>query len=575
MQPGICCWSIVGFIVICMGVSAGGQPNKVARPVAPANERLELVLRAGQKGGDRARSMLKKATLRGQVSVLTLAESGKVTCTALACPEADGRTGDCAHGIWYASPAGLELVAASGRHAPGLSPATVFARRPTRAPTFATLARTPAGILNRASITNPVAETADCGPDGRISFVAQLEPGVGGVETSNNMGIWSDQNGIVTLLCRIGDQAPGTPDGAPFDGFSHPRRDASGATTFVGSLARGRRGVTDQNALGIWSNRSGKLEKVVRASEKIADGSQVIEFGSGNVGPSLVASNKGRCRFLSRVKTADLKERFGVCIEYENGNLKMVLCEGDAMPVASTTSGFGNLRTPTLFRFREFTANGADDYIVRADLQEGPIEHNDVYCLIRDGRLTPIAIGPAPGLGPEVAFHSCNEVALNDLGDVAFAAELSGREVTPENARSVWVSKGDKLKLVAQAMDEVPDITTGALFDGFERLFFNNRGQIAFQAKLREGTGGVSRGNSRGIWATDANGQLRLIVRAADRIPKSAKVKGDFHSVALAGFNSNGQIVFTNTPDPQDTQSSQLYTVFVSDAVAAVAPAIK
>jgi hypothetical protein len=519
--------------------------------------------------------MLKKATLRGQVSVLSLADSGTVTCTALVCSEADGRGGECGHGVWYASSAGLELVAASGRRAPGLPPAAVFARRPTRAPTFATLAWTPAGILNRATISNPVSETADCSPDGRISFLAQLEPGVGGVEPSNNIGVWSDQNGIVTLICRTGDQAPGTPHGATFDGFSHPRRDALGATTFVGSLARGRSGVTDQNALGIWSNRSGKLEKVVRLGEKIADGSQVIEFGSGNIGISLMTSNKGRCRFLARVKTPHGGERFGVCIEGEDGRLAMALCEGDAVPVASTTTGLVNLRKPTLFRFREFTANGADDFIIRADLQEGSIEHHDVFCLVRGGRLTPIAIGPSAGLGPDVAFQSCNEIAMNDSGIVAFVAELSGKEVTPENARGVWICDGDKLTLIARAMDAAPDVTAGALFEDFDKLYFNNRGQVVFQAKLREGTAGVVRGNSRGLWATDVQGKLRLIVRAQDRIPKSTKLKGRFHSVSLAGFNSRGQIVFTNTADPQDTQSSQLYTVFVSDAVAAAAPAIK
>jgi hypothetical protein len=101
----------------------------------------------------------------------------------------------------------------------------------------------------------------------------------------------------------------------------------------------------------------------------------------------------------------------------------------------------------------------------------------------------------------------------------------------------------------------------------------NSAGQIAFRAELIGD--GVDSSNDRGIWATDANGDLQLIARTGDQLevaPGDSRTLAELDFVSVSNnsdgrrsaFNNVGQLAFWAS----FTDGSQ--GVFVSNKVAIV-----
>jgi hypothetical protein len=83
-------------------------------------------------------------------------------------------------GIWIDFNGSLELLARESFAAPG----------------------TPGGFAKFLS----VAAHPDSTPIRALAFTAQLQPGVGGVKASNNLGLWARaQTGVIKLIQRTGD----------------------------------------------------------------------------------------------------------------------------------------------------------------------------------------------------------------------------------------------------------------------------------------------------------------------------------------------------------------------------------
>ncbi len=87
--------------------------------------------------------------------------------------------------------AAVRTVALSGQQAPG----------------------TPSGASYLSFIANPVLNDA-----GQTAFIAALT-GIG-VNSTNNLGIWSQGSGSLALVARNGSQAPGTPSGVNYSSFN-------------------------------------------------------------------------------------------------------------------------------------------------------------------------------------------------------------------------------------------------------------------------------------------------------------------------------------------------------------------
>jgi hypothetical protein len=156
-----------------------------------------------------------------------------------------GNTGANDGGIWSDRNGTLELIYREGTQAPGTPAGAVF--------------------FGLASLSSSVTRFNNAG---QLAFVSGLRPGFGGVDTNNDSGIWSERNGVLELIAREGDQAPGTPVGASFSSLDIPTLNHLGQIAFTAALKIGVGGVTDANDRGLWGqDATGGLQLIVREGD--------------------------------------------------------------------------------------------------------------------------------------------------------------------------------------------------------------------------------------------------------------------------------------------------------------------
>jgi hypothetical protein len=78
---------------------------------------------------------------------------------------------------------------------------------------------------------------------GRAAFAAKLAVGPGGVTSSSDSGLWSEKGGTLNLVLREGSQAPGAPVGAVFGEVSLGNWNSSGSLALATKLLVGAGGV--------------------------------------------------------------------------------------------------------------------------------------------------------------------------------------------------------------------------------------------------------------------------------------------------------------------------------------------
>ncbi len=102
---------------------------------------------------------------------------------------------------------------------------------------------------------------------GRIAFWATLTGNE--VSSENNSAIWAEGQSSLKLIAREGSQAPGTPVGLTFDTLTGLTFNGRDQVAFSASLKPGV-GVTSDNNFGIWQqDPAGLLELVVRKGDAL------------------------------------------------------------------------------------------------------------------------------------------------------------------------------------------------------------------------------------------------------------------------------------------------------------------
>lgn len=188
------------------------------------------------------------------------------------------------------------------------------------------------------------------------------------------------------------------------------------------------------------------------------------------------------------------------------------------------------------------------------------------------GALRQVAVegDQAPGveLGVVIAFDHVNgirndsfpnEVLLNDAGQTAFIASLTGENVDPH--RAVFSERSGVLELVVRVGDQVPGTEDGLRFFNLpvssqSDLEFNAVGQAAFLAGLS--TDQVSQ-SSAAIFATDLDGQLIEIVRTGDLIDvNDDPLVEDLRTVSFLRFSEESNRFTSNGGSNGGRSSSSL-----------------
>lgn len=135
---------------------------------------------------------------------------------------------------------------------------------------------------------------------------------------------------------------------------------------------------------------------------------------------------------------------------------------------------------------------------------------------------------------------------FNEAGQVAIKArlQLDVGGVTPSNQLGIWLQRNNDLTLIARQGDQAPAAPTGAVFSALSALAFNNSGFVAYNGRLKPGTGGIDSLNDQGVWS-DGNGSMRIVAREGDQAPglspgaRFSDVLGD------PSLNHSGDVAFT------------------------------
>jgi hypothetical protein len=368
-------------------------------------------------------------------------------------------------GLWSDASGTLELLAAAGQRAP----------------------ETPEGVRYISGFS-----LFAFNDSGKFAFHALLQgPGVSG---NNNRGIWSGVPGNLNLLARSGSQAPGTPTGVNFDNlFIDVALNDRGHTAFRGVLSGP--GVRGTNRYGIWSDRTGNMELVVRSGSQapgFTSGVNLTTLGFGDFNAldqfAFVASLAG--------PGVDSANDDAIWVE-DAGSFRLVAREGSQAPGLTNGVVFSSLRPPLLNNVGKaaFTAalagNGED------------LNNLSLWREASTGLEIVARLGSqAPGAPTGVILSQFASLAFNSAGQIAFQGYLSGAGSVYDSG--LWATdRTGGLTLIARSGDPLEVAPSDIRV--VQRLSFvggngdgngtpsglNANGQIAFSATFTDGTSGV------------------------------------------------------------------------------------
>jgi hypothetical protein len=166
-----------------------------------------------------------------------------------------------------------------------------------------------------------------------------LRQGTGGVTAANDEGLWSTRSGPLSLVARAGDQAPGTPAGAKFDQFVWYNLNNNDQFVTLAYLRTGSGGVDDSNDVGIWSDVSGELTLIAREGNQAPGTSDGTLFNT--VGGRAVLNPAGQVAFQGslQVGSGDVTSAndVGIWAQDTNGALQLIIREGDSIEITPGT----------------------------------------------------------------------------------------------------------------------------------------------------------------------------------------------------------------------------------------------
>jgi hypothetical protein len=243
-------------------------------------------------------------------------------------------------GLWSEGSGSLALVARTGSQAPGMPDGVVFSGR------FS------------AGFTSPAFNNA-----GRMAFVGRVTGA--GIDFTNDTGIWSDVAGSLALIVRSGDPAPGMPDGVKFGSLhsllTGPALNDAGQLAFFASLAGV--GVDSTNDLSLWSGAPGSLALVARRGDHAPGTEDGVVFRLSSAIPPLVLNATGQTAFVARLEGSGISDSNdqGIWATDRSGVLQLIAREGDLLEVApgdfrTIAGAFGSLR------FNTADGNGNSDH---------------------------------------------------------------------------------------------------------------------------------------------------------------------------------------------------------------------
>jgi len=474
-------------------------------------------------------------------------------------------------GVWKQGSVGQSLVARQDDPAPGTAAGVEFMGFPS-----------------------PLSTETPLIAGGHAAFLGGLRgPGIDVNFGTNAIGICSDAAGPLTLLYRLGDQAPDLPAGNTFRLFSLPVFTTSGRVAFdaVWRAPGDSPGLLVPNQEGFWSDRSGTLHAVAKGGDPAPMTDPGVVFGQGAqfaIGGAFRDwdANPERLTFIGNLRGPginDLNDE-GIWLEGPSG-LRLIAREGAPAPGAGAGVHFGAPNGIDCFSDGIPVRIDADGDVMFGSRLRGPqVPFMRSIWTNRSGQIALVARGtlpltgsapgdPAPGLPPGYTFSQLNITDFNAPGQIAFTGVVTFNMNFDDQTEGIWWENPGgapgPLSLLAHEGDQVPGLDPGVLFDGLNRfLSFGDNGQAAFLAFLR-GTG-VNGSNNTGLFLTDLAGEIQLVLRTGSLFEVGSTRDQRTIAILVPGhLNAAGElpveIDFTDG-------SSGLFVARIRDVTAVVEP---
>jgi hypothetical protein len=233
--------------------------------------------------------------------------------------------------------------------------------------------------------------------------------------------------------------------------------------------------------------------------------------------------------------------------------LRTVALSGQPAPGAPNGISYGTFRAPVL--------NDVGQTAFHATLIGSGVDSTNYYGLWSEGSgslaLVARSGSHAPGMPSGVNYarfsfcvtcppnHSAYRPALNNAGQTAFRASLTGSGADSTNDTGIWSEGSGSLALVAREGNQAPGthdgVNFGDFFDGaYITPALNNAAQITFRAKLAGS--GVDSTNDSGIWS-GGSGSLALVARTSSQAPGTPSGV-NYQSFSYPALNDAGQTTF-------------------------------
>lgn len=257
-----------------------------------------------------------------------LGEDGLITFAAYMAEGSGDVTADNRMGLWSDREGTMKLIYRTGSQAPG----------------------TPTGAIFRDFTSFRVNEV------GKIALLATLKPGGGGV-SGYTEGIWAEGSGGLELVTRRGTQAPGAPVGASFATFNSLAFNNEGSVVFQARLLSGAGGISSSNDDGIWSTRDGVLSLVVREGDDVP-GMPGAKFSDLGFSPAngYLSRSSNRIAFTASMEHGlggvTAENASGLWVQDLNGVPQLVARTGDQIAVTPT-----DIRTIASLNYQRQSSN--------------------------------------------------------------------------------------------------------------------------------------------------------------------------------------------------------------------------
>lgn len=377
-----------------------------------------------------------------------------------------------------------------------------------------------------------------------------------GVPAAEAAAALSVTDGGATLLAQSGKIAPGS-DGAKFKSFKAAAASPAGAA-FLASLVSGTGApkATAADDTGLWAmDATHPLTLVLREGDVVGGKTlkTLVAFAGGGGSPGqgrgwLTTSTSGATRVLALALFADKTQ--AVLSADLTGAVTVLSQTGQAGaggPELADAS-FASYSFPTT------VANGHSAFLATLSTGAGGVTAATARGIFADfgaGTYAPLArVGTSSGT-PGGDFIQFKDPVFDANDGLAFSAILKGGPSRAPATESLWWKPpGASLALLAKAGTPAAGLGGGALWRTFPSLATaTDRGPI-FTATLS----GVSAAKASGVWATDFNNELRLLIQASVTQIGGKTVKSFTLLNATVGstgvtrsFNSKAQVVWLAT----------------------------